>query len=320
MADDNDKAELNGPTSDELAAALSDEERAALVEAGELEGEADEDAAGDDDGGADDTAGDETVVKDPAKAEAAPVVDAQADDDDDFVPDLTGDPKRIEAIDARLTEIAAAAAEAKRLFSEGEKNMEEYLDEKEKLDEEKADLRADKREIERGTELTAKMSAQKWEHQQVQFFANDENAIFRQDKDPVMFEALSAQVRLLGKQYLDAGANKSGAAILREAADKVRERFGMVTGKGQDSTDAKAAAAAAKKAAAAARSKKQADAQKGVPLTVVDLPSAGDPDVEADGEFAELDAMLGDPDRMMEAEMMLSRMSPEQQLRFAKLG
>ena len=324
VADAGDDADAEGADADAAAGDDADAEAKAAAEkaaADEAAAKATEKA--DADLTDEERAAKEAADKAAAEAEAAKQAAASADDDDDdFVPDFRGDPKRMEAIDGRLKEISDEATGLRTQMGDGDLNTQDYLEAKEKLDDERIDLKAEQRELQHGAEMTDRMMQQRWDHQQKRFFEREENAIFRQDNDPMVFEALNAQVKLIATEH----PTQSGAAILRDAAGKVRERFNLHADgvkKAADDTDAKDGDAAAKRKAAADRAKAQADKQTNAPKTVADVPAAAEADEDiADDEFAELDRMLGDPDPgvAMEAEMRIARMPQDAQRRFGMVG
>ena len=308
--------------SDDAEAKAAAEKAAAEEAAAKATEKADADLT-DEERAAKEAAEKEAADKAAAEAEAAKQAAASADDDDDdFVPDFRGDPKRMEAIDGRLKEISDEATGLRTQMGDGDLNTQDYLEAKEKLDDERIDLKAEQRELQHGAEMTDRMMQQRWDHQQKRFFEREENAIFRQDNDPMVFEALNAQVKLIATEH----PTQSGAAILRDAAGKVRERFNLHADgvkKATDDTDAKDGDAAAKRKAAADRAKAQADKQTNAPKTVADVPAAAEADEDiADDEFAELDRMLGDPDPgvAMEAEMRIARLPADAQRRFGMVG
>ena len=312
----------------DIAGALSEEEIEALKDAGEIEDDrqaaADGDAAAvqaladaDADDAADKAAADEAAAKAAADAKAADTAkdatkdaDKAADDDDDdqFLPDFRPDPKRVEAVDQRLTAIETERTALRKQLSDGDIDRDEYDAANEKLADERVDLKAEQMAAQRAVEMTKDQAQQLWDRQQAQFFGRAENEIFREDKDPVMWAALNTAVTMIAKK---SDASRSGASVLKEAAAEVRKRFGVPA----DAVDPDEA----KRKAAAARAKQQAEAQGKVPLTLDRMPSAAETDEGLNGdEFDDLDAMLGDPDRMMEAEMRIARMSPAEQARFAQ--
>lgn len=292
---------------------LSAEERAAIEDEPDLAH--DDDALAADDAG--DAAGDAADPGEQAAADAGdgkpadkPKEDAAAvppdddDDDDTFVPDYRADPKRIEDLTAQITAVSEQSEALRKQLAEGEISTTEFLEAKEALDDQRIDAKAELKALTRATEMSQAAQEQLWESQQRRFFAAEENQIFRDDKDPVMFAALNRQVVLIANE----NPQKSGAAVLREAAALVRARF-----------DPAAKPADKSRQAAAERSRRQAESQAALPKTLTEMPQASDadPDLGAD-PYADIDEMLGsdDPLVQLEAERRIARLSDADQARF----
>lgn len=315
---------------------LSAEELEALTEAGEIKADAADDDAdeieaadgetdGDDDDGdaakvaADKAAADAAAAKtaaDEAAAKAETDKAAEVEDDEaPFVPDYGANPERLKEITTRLEVLSTEKEALRQKFSDGDIDQDKYLAEYDKLSDERNDLNADKRVLEAAAAQSLRHAEQIWDADQRRFWSKDENGIFSRTKDPILFEAFNAQVMALGRQFPD----RSGFSILREAAQTIRDKFNL-EGETKPAVplDPKAEADKAKRKAAADRVKTQADKQTKAPQTLADIPAAAESDEElTDGEFAELDALLGDGSRdPMEVEAMIARMGPEAERRF----
>lgn len=303
---------------------LSEAEREALIEAGELEpgpdDQVDLDAAGADDDadgadGADDDGADDSAGEDDAAA-AAGDNDAAApgDADGDDAPPQPAAPRRevpdhtarVSEIEDRVAAINEERAALRQQLDEGDIRLAEFHEKYEPLSDELIDLKAERRDLNQDTQRVQNDAEAEWLATQDRVFGEPENAIYRVDGDPVMRAALGTQLEVLGKQYQEQGVDPGGEAILREAIAKVSERFAP-----------KDAASPPARNARADRGRQQAAAQQDTPQTLRNVPAAAEADESlSDDEFAELDAMLGDPDRMMEAEARIARMPYHEQQRF----
>ena len=296
---------------------LSAEELEALTEAGEIK-DADDDAdeleAADDetDDDVDSTKADKAAADKAAADEVVAKADKVVEDDDDapFVPDYGADPDRLKDINTRLEALNTEKEALRKKFADGDIDQDKYLEDSDKLSDERTDLTADKRVLEQAASQSMRHAEQLWESDQRRFWAKDENAIFARDIDPILFEALNAQVKILGQK--DPG--RSGIAVLREAAQTLREKFNLGGVETKPAPDAEKA----KRLAAAARVKSQADKQAKTPQTLTEIPAAAEADEDlTKDEFANLDAMLGDGSRdPMEVEALVARMDAEAQRRF----
>ncbi|MBX9609697.1 MAG: hypothetical protein K2Y51_26040 [Gammaproteobacteria bacterium] len=299
--------------------ALSEEELEALRDAGELpkdeEDEEDEEAEGQDD--ADEGAEDEPPAK-AAKADEPPAdekaePDPEDEEDESVIPDYGADPKRLEEITAELKALEAEKTALRDRYAKGELGQDEYLEESDKLSDKRADLVSDKRLLEHAAHQAVRHAEAVWDAQQKRFWSRPENAVFARDKDPVLFEALNTQVKLLARE----NPALSGAAVLRQASEAIRTKFNL-GGTAPKAEDAKPDPEKQKREAIARRAKQQADAQSRAPRTLVDVPPAAESDdqLSAD-EFAELDALLGDPNLdPLEVEARIARLTPDAERRF----
>ena len=316
---------------------LSDEEAEALRDAGELPGgakpavkaakvddeddplgllKADEDDEEEEDPPESDAeavaaAALEAIEKGDAKPKAddpvtEPVVLVADDDDDFFVPTYRADPARMAVVTTRLTEIDTERAKLRKEFGEGDLDQDVYLEQSDKLTDERTDLVAEKMAAEKRESDTLAELEDRWQRDQKKFWKRPENDVFNEDKDPVMYRTLKSQYEVTRAAYEKEGVEKNPIKILAEAANTLRTKFGLAP--------KPAVTVDPKRAAATARAKQQADEQKKVPKSLAGVPAAkADDDDVAPGRFDDLDKMLGsdDPEQQYQAERIIANMKFE---------
>jgi hypothetical protein len=270
--------------SDEELAALSDEERAALTGGDENETPSD-DAEGEDSQDAD---GGETSVEDDNTEESAKGEDdsdGKDAEDGKLSSEFVYEPSPKETVDyGKLIE------ELSEKFENGQISAKEFASEMNKISVAQA-------KAEMAAEMTREIRAQRWEWAQKEFFKAMPEFGLKEDgtpKDPVLFAALDAQLKVL---YSDpAKRGYSELEYLREAGRLVRERFGLANKQQESVTASKL-------------TKRESALQKAnIPKTLANIPAAMENDKD---EFAELDKLEG-----IELELALAQLSPAKQKQY----
>ena len=262
---------------DELAG-LSEEERLALAEEDTAV-----DVAAPEDGVTGETAEAAPVedsvgdaIEDPASGAQT---DAPAEDDyeEPFVAHYQADP--VDGYEAKLAGLDTQ-------FENGEVTLKEYNSQREALL--KQQLKA-----EISAEQKKQADDQKWQWEIERFM--EDNATYRQD--PILYAALDAAIKALANQAEH--ASKAGRWFLAEAHRQVQSRF---------------AAPATAPSAPAKTVTKPGSRAADVPRTLSTLPAAADNGAGND-EFSSIENLLN-TGKVMEAERLLARLTPEQQARY----
>jgi hypothetical protein len=224
--------------------------------------------------------------------------------DREFVPilpveDVTEATKRLEAI---KTEKAALQQQHK----DGDITIEDLLTKRDSLDEESVNLRLKVERANSAMQHNVEAATQRWTFAQETFF--EEHDQYNPEKNPVLWGALDAQVKALGRD--PANAHRSSMWFLRKSHELVQAEFkpaaGASAGDGKNAKDGKNGADAVKNAKGKGR---PADLSK-VPTTLASLPAAASSET-GKSEFDHLDALEG-----MEFETELAKLSAAQQERY----
>jgi len=314
-----DVEELEGLGTEEVdpVEGLSEEERAALNDAPdeeEVEGlkaladepeETTEDEEGDEEKDEAASSEEEETGEDGAGEDAGEEGDDGKDDtpplaaeqQSAFLPTFEVNMERHKEIVEEMEQIQSRREELRAKREEGELDDTEYDKQFEQLLDRRAELVAEKTRIEEQAQANEQWAEQLWRHDQQLFFEREENRRFVDNA--VLRGALDAAVREIASQ--EENANKSGLWILDEARRQVLAAMG-VNEAPRDEKKAKPA------------EKKEPPRPKTGPKTLADMP-ADEGNEAGDDEFAELDRLDG-----IELEMAITRLSPEQQLRYARVG
>jgi hypothetical protein len=275
---------MNNFTDEELAG-LSDEERAALEDIPEDEGEMDEEEVAAAEAQPDEPAPDEPAGEPVAEAVPAeePVAPGQ------FVPRFQGEVPADLA--AQMQQINEAKRTLGQQYQDGEIDWAEFESKRDELDEKALDLREAKSQVDLMAKLQAQTEAQHWQWEQDRFFAQKSNSLYKEDE--LAYVALDHTIKRLASDAAHAG--KPMAWFLEEADRVVRAKFAPT----QVATTTQPTTKIAQKTA-----------PKMPPnlgdLPAAELPATGDPD-----EFSKLDKLSG-----MELERAISKLTPEQQDRY----
>jgi len=229
----------------------------------------------------------------PAPAEA-PAEAAEAPDEAEGIKDFTPlfNAPAVEDFDAKITALKAEESELREKLESGDIDIAQYDEEKTRILEERADLKAEQRLADFAAQQNEANQRARWQWEQERFFAAESSALY---KDPLLFAALDAAVKASAND--PANANRSSGWFLEQADKQVRKLFA-----------AAAAPAAEEKPAAPA-----APARRNAPVTLANLPAASLPETGASDEFAKLERMSG-----MELERQLSRMSKDEVDRYLR--
>lgn len=266
------------PISDVELAGLSEEERAALADAGPEAPAAEEsptaEAASDDAtpsaeqaDAADTTAASDNAPPAPEEDEPAP-----------FVPTYQAQP--VADYDAKL-------ADLKSQFEEGDLTMDAYLQARDTLN-----LQRAKAEI--AAEQAQQAAQQHWQWEIDRFM--EDNGQYKDD--PILYAALDAAIKSLANK--SEHADRSGRWFLQEAHRQVQEKF---------TRPAAPAPASTGKAPTSPRA-----TGVNAPPVLSQIPSAGIEDTAAD-EFSNIDQLFA-AGKTMEGERALARLSADQQRRY----
>lgn len=225
--------------------------------------------------------------------------DVSANDDTPFSPRYVA--PVVENFEQRLTDLATAEAELKTRFKEGEIAFEEYESERDKLVEQRQELREAKLKGEIAAEQAQQAEEQKWDWECNRFIkqvARTEGIDYRADSNKPLMESFNLFIKGLADN--PANAEKDGDWFLSQAHKMVKQMYNLAAP--ADATPSPKPKDAVKAAVDARRPQ-----LKGVSEgTVAHLPSAGDTKVDSDtggDEFANLDKLEG-----MELEVALARL------------
>lgn len=225
--------------------------------------------------------------------------DVSANDDTPFSPRYVA--PVVENFEQRLTDLATAETELKTRFKEGEIAFEEYESERDKLVEQRQELREAKLKGEIAAEQAQQAEEQKWDWECNRFIkqvARAEGIDYRADSNKHLMESFNLFIKGLADN--PANAEKDGDWFLSQAHKMVKQMHNLAAP--ADATPPSKPKDAVKAAVDARRPQ-----LKGVSEgTVAHLPSAGDSKVDTDtggDEFANLDKLEG-----MELEIALARL------------
>jgi hypothetical protein len=277
-------------TEDELAA-LSDEERAALEE--------DTDVAPENEGGEETDNDESNATGADSEEEEAQDSDAEDNEAKDAAETATEPEQKTDAGFVYEPATSAAVDFSKQLeelsdkFEKGEISTKEFAVEMNKISVAQA-------KAESAAETANEIRAQRWDWSQKEFFKAMPEFGTNADgspKDPIMFAALDAQLKML---YAD--PEKRGYSeleYLREAGKLVRTRFNIA-----NPSDNVTPIKDGKRGNALQKAK--------LPKTLSDTPTAAENDSD---EFASLDKMSG-----LELEAALAQLSPAKQKKYLMMG
>jgi hypothetical protein len=271
-------------------AALSDEERAALEEEKEdsPENEGGEETESDDTNSTD-SDGVEAHGDDSESNEAEDEAEENSTDSEN----KTGAGFVYEPATAAAVDFSKQLEELSDKFEKGEIGTKEFAVEMNRISVAQA-------KAETAAETAKEIRAQRWDWSQKEFFKAMPEFGTNADgvpKDPIMFAALDAQLKML---YAD--PEKRGYSeleYLREAGKLVRERFNIA-----NPSDNVTPIKDGKRGNALQKAK--------IPKTLADTPTAAENDSD---EFASLDKMSG-----LELEAALAQLSPAKQKKYLMMG
>lgn len=271
-----------GIKDDELAG-LSDAERLALEEDEDTSVDHDDvDPPGEAPAEQDAPAAAEAPAAEPepesAPAEEAKVDEPEDDYDEPFVAQYKAEP--VEGYADKLADLDGR-------FENGDVTLKEYNTQREALL--KQQLKA-----EIAQEQNAQAAQQKWQWEIERFM--EDNASYT--TDPILYAALDAAIKALAAK--SENGDKAGRWFLSEAHKQVQARFAAPP----------AAAPAADKPTA-----KRGDKAADVPRTLSTLPAADISEAGGSDEFANIEALFN-KGKVIEAERLLAKLSPEAQVRY----
>lgn len=274
--------------------ALRDEDKTAAAAVADADPDDEDDDDGDDEGdeGANpDVTAAAAPAPAPAPAAAAPAPEPEpattADPDDD--PPVSLVVPLPEDFDAKVKANADAIAELRAKNRAGEISAEEYDEQLDKLNDEKADLRALRTEHESSVRAEQHRAQMEWRRTiHGQFKAAKADGIDYATDEEKRTD-LDGFVKALGAR--PEHADKSMAWFMAEAHRRVLALHGISGKAAPAPAPAAAPTPAAAKAAAAAARKPPLDA---VPKTLADVPATDNAAIEATDEYDELDKLDGE--------------------------
>lgn len=288
-----------GEFTEEELAGLSEEERQAILEGEEEEGNNVDNDKFDDPGDEQtpvDTPGEAEGAGHPAATDATPEGDKEDEKGEEavspaprpavtqpsqppFVPTYQVDADQWDGIQTKL-------AELDQQLEEGDIDIVEYTRQRDPLIRQQT-------HIELAQQFNAQQAEQLWKHEQSMFFS--QNREYR--TDPVLNGALRSVFKQLDTEE---NAGKSGYELLLEAKQMVEARIGGATAKPQEET----------KPDSPPRPRTSARAGTQLPKTLADTIPADENQTNQD-EFAHLDKLEG-----LDYERALAKLTPDQERRY----
>ena len=194
-----------------------------------------------------------------------------------------------ENADERLEQIKAEQKALRQKFSDGEIDLDEYEDSRDRLSDEQLTIKSNLLKAQIAQEHTAQALQAYWESEKAEFLRREENKVYSNN---YAMAALNTAIGDLARK--PENANQPASYFLREGDRIVREGMGI---------------AAAPKRATQSRSKNIE-----LPPDLGRAPSAELPETGEDHEFSHLDKLSG-----LELERALAKMSEEQETRYLRM-
>jgi hypothetical protein len=212
--------------------------------------------------------------------------------DDKAAQTLTDLDKQLDALDVKL--------------ADGEIDAAEYTAQTRRINDQRIDIKALQAAEKARIQTIRETSARAWQDEQDHFFRRPENAIFDQEKNPVLFDALDAQIRRITAKPENAGMLLRD--VLATARADVLKAFGQAEPAAKEKPENDKG-----KVSDQQKPAKNPTKQPDLPQTLGGVPAAADNGTG--GEFDHLDNLAG-----MDLDRAIAKLSPEQQERYLRGG